>query len=76
MLSVVVFIAGLLIGGLVCRSTLPMALVLHVALLDEPVESGVDDKLGVPPVEPSGQPGLEQLLNTVGCRLLVVALQS
>ena len=75
-LSVVVVGVGLSIRGLVCRSSLPRALVLHVALLDEPVERGVDDKLGVPPVEPSGQPGLEQLLNTVGCRLLVVALQS
>ena len=48
---------------------------LHVALLDEPVERGVDDKLGVPPVEPSGQPGLEQLPDAVWSGLVVVALQ-
>ena len=58
-LSVVVVGAGLSIRGLVCHSSLPRALVLHVALLDEPVESSINDKLGVPPVEPSRKPGLE-----------------
>ena len=48
---------------------------LHVALLDEPVERGIDDKLGVPPVEPNGQPGLEQLPDAVWPGLVVVALQ-
>ena len=48
---------------------------LHVALLDEPVERGINDELGVPPVEPSGQPCLEQLLDAVWPSLLVVPLQ-
>ena len=76
MLSVALVYVVLLICSLVYCSSLSLAFVLHVALLEEPVESGVDDKLGAPPVEPSRKPGLEQLLNTVGFRLLVVALQS
>ena len=59
MLSVTLVGVGLLIGGLVHNQSVFRALVLHVALLDEPVESSINDKLGVPPVEPSRKPGLE-----------------
>ena len=75
MLSVVVVGAGLSIRGLVCHSSLPRALVLHVALLDEPVECGVHDKFSAPSVEPSGQPGFEQLLDGVRPSLGVVAFE-
>ena len=59
MLSVTLVGVGLLIGGLVHNQSVFRALVLYVALLDEPVESSINDKLGVPPVEPSRKPGLE-----------------
>ena len=59
MLSVTLVGVGLLIGGLDHNQSVSRALVLHVALLDEPVESSINDKLGVPPVEPSRKPSLE-----------------
>ena len=74
MLSFALVGVGLLIGGFVHGRSVSRALVLRVALLNEPVDRGVDDDFGVPPVEPSGKPGLEELFDAVRPGIGVVAL--
>ena len=75
MLSFTLFGVGLLIGGFVWNRSVSRVLVLHVALLDEPVKRGSNSELAVIPVEPSRKAGLEELFDTVRPSLLVVSLQ-
>ena len=76
MLSVTFVGVGLRIGRLIYNHLVSRVLVLHVALLDEPVKCGSNSELGVLPVEPSRKAGLEELLDTVRPSLLVISVDS